>query len=318
MGSIGSLSLAAALAVAASGCSHGSSAAVAEAGPEPAASAPTAADSASAPASAVASVSAPVPPPAHHRGFVGAFFKAALETDVTDEEKAAIAKIEEPLHNEGASRHELTALHLDIVSSIKAGKMEGGKLQADEAAVGKAFEAREETEGAALAQLHDTLTPPQRKAVADAVRAAHEAHERPAGPDGGASEWATRRAERMKAQLVLDEDQEKQVAALLARETPSPAAVQARAEASKKQVEAVTAAFEKDVFDPKKADLSSMPGRKPTEPFDRQVKYLTQLLPILTPGQRDRLALLAEHPRERMHADSLLDPPEFGGGFGPR
>jgi pyoverdine/dityrosine biosynthesis protein Dit1 len=82
-------------------------------------------------------------------------------------------------------------------------------------------------------------------------------------------------------------------------------------DAAKKQLEAVLAAFEKDTFDPKKVDLSSTPGKKPTEALDRQVKYIGDLLPILTPGQRDRFAVLMDHGRERgMRGESLAEPPE--------
>ncbi len=189
-------------------------------------------------ASAVASASAaPAPPVVHHRGLVGMFFKAALEGDVTDDERDAIAKIEEPLRAEPNSRRELVAVHTDIIASIKAGKIDNAKLQADATAVAHTFEARQEQEAAALGQLHDALTPPQRKAVADAVRAAHEGNRESSRFDGGMPpDWAAHRVERMKAQLVLDEDQEKQVAALIARDAPSPAAVQARIEAGKKQI----------------------------------------------------------------------------------
>ena len=120
----------------------------------------------------------------------------------------------------------------------------------------------------------------------------------------------------MKSQLVLDQDQQKQVAALLARSAPTPAAIQAHADTLKKQTETVAAAFEKDTFDAKKLDLSPAPGKKVTDPFDREVKYIGQLLPILTPGQRDRFASIMEHPRDRAsHGDSITEAPDPGGGF---
>ena len=98
----------------------------------------------------------------------------------------------------------------------------------------------------------------------------------------------------MKSQLVLDQDQQKQVAAVLARSAPTPAAIQAHVDTLKKQTETVATAFESDTFDPKKLDLSPAPGKKVTDPFDREIKYIGQLLPILTPGQRDRFASLMD------------------------
>jgi Spy/CpxP family protein refolding chaperone len=242
------------------------------------------------------------------------FFKAALDTDLSDDAKAGLDKLEEPVRGDTVPRHEMAAVHADLVASIKAGKVDTAKIQADEAAVTKAFAEHEADEATALGQLHDALSPPQRKAVTDAVRAAEAVHDRPPpSADAGAPDFVARRLERMKSQLVLDEDQQKQVGAVLARDVPSPGAMQAHYEAGKKQFEALLAAFEKDTFDPKKVDLSSTPGRKPTEPIDRQVKYVSQLLPILTAGQRDRFALLIEHPRPDRGRADITEPPEFGG-----
>ena len=121
----------------------------------------------------------------------------------------------------------------------------------------------------------------------------------------------------MKAQLVLDEDQQKQVAAVLARTAVTTAAVQAHFDASKKQTEAIASAFEKDTLRPQKLDLSPTPGKKPTDGIDRQIKYLGQMLPIFTAGQRDRFAAMMDHPRDRGgRGDSITEAPDPGGGPG--
>lgn len=117
----------------------------------------------------------------------------------------------------------------------------------------------------------------------------------------------------MKSQLVLEPDQMKQVAAVLAHDAPTPATTQARFEALKKQTEAIATAFDSDKFDAKKLDLAAVPGKKVTDPFDRQVKYIGQLLPILTAGQRDRFAGMMEHPRMG-RGDSITEAPDPGGG----
>jgi len=260
--------------------------------------------------SADASASAgPAAPSVHRRGFVGMFFKAAADTDLSDDQKTAIAKLEESLQADPASHKEMSALHGDLVGSLKEGKMDTAKIATDEAAVAKVLAAREEEQAAALAGLHDILTPAQRGAVADAVRAMRN---RPApAPPPGAPDWATRRLDRMKSQLVLDQDQQKEVAAVLARSVPSPAAIQAHADSIKKQTEAVASAFESNAFDAKKVDVSPAPGKKVTDPFDREIKYVSQLLPILTPGQRDRFASLMEHPRDRQgRSESITEAPD--------
>jgi Spy/CpxP family protein refolding chaperone len=312
-----------ALALAAAACNARGASTAAPADAEPEATAqvvevPDAASGADASSSA-----SPAIPPIHRRGFVGMFFRAAHDTDLTEEQKTAIGKLEEPFQGEPPPRREMTALHTDLVASVKEGRIDTAKLAADEAAVAKMLSSREEEQATALAGLHDALTPAQRGAVADAVRAARERPQPPAPPPvaTAAADWATRRLEHMKSQLVLDQDQQKQVAAVLAREAPTPATVQAHREAVKKQTEAVARAFESDTFDAKKIDLSATPGRRSTEGFDRQIKYVSSILPILTSGQRDRFAALMEHPQQRAGAargDSITEAPDPAGGGGGR
>ena len=297
---------------------NGADAAV-DAEPAPSASSAAEALSGAPDASAGPSDAAAAPPVVHHRGLAGAFFRAALDTELTDDQKAAIDKLEEPAKNDPGTRHEISAYHADLVASLKMGRFDGAKIQADEATFAKATQARQEEQATALNGLHETLTADQRKAVVEAIRTSQAAHEHaPAAmSDAGASEWTARRLERMKSQLVLDLDQQKEVAAVLAKSAPPASAAQAHFDAMKKQMDTLLAAFEKDAFDAKKLDISATPGRKPTEALDRQVKYLEQLLPILTAGQRDRLAASIERPREiRDHgrADSIAEPFDMGGG----
>jgi len=303
------------------GACHGNNAtsAAPDAEPEAAPSASadeTEAGAASASAASASDAAAPGPV-VHHRGIAGPFFRAALEADLTDDQKATLDKLEEPIRNDPGARKEASAFRTDLVASIKAGRIEGAKLQADEAAITKAVLAHQEEQATALNGLHAALSAEQRKAVVDAVRASQPAHDHPPTfmlSDAGASEWVAHRLERMKSQLVLDLDQQKEVAAVLARnEPPPPGAMQAHAEAVKKQTEALLVAFEKDAFDAKKLDLSATPGHKPTEALDRQVKYVTQLMPILTAGQRDRLAGQIERPRGK--GESIAEPFEMGAGM---
>jgi hypothetical protein len=288
---------------------HASTAAPADAEPEAAASAVVVEAPDASPSADASAAAGPAAPSVHRRGFAGMFFKAAQDTDLSDDQKTAIAKLEESLQGDPSSHKEMSALHGDLVGGLKEGKIDTAKIAGDEAAVAKVLSAREEEQAAALGGLHDILTPAQRGAVADAVRALRN-RPAPASPPG-APDWATRRLDRMKSQLVLDQDQQKEVAAVLARSVPSPAAIQAHADSIKKQTEAVASAFESNAFDAKKVDVSPAPGKKVTEPFDREIKYISQLLPILTAGQRDRFASLMEHPRDRQgRSDSITEAPD--------
>ncbi len=271
--------------------------------------------------SASASVAAsPAPPPVHHRGIAGLFFRAALDGDLADDEKATLDKLEEPLRNDPGPHHESAAFHGDLVASTKAGRIDAAKLQTDEAALNKAYASREDDQATALRGLHDALSPERRKAVVDAIRAMQAAHDRPPASlsAAGATEAVVRRVDRMKTQLGLDADQQQQVSALLLRDQPSPAAIQARFEANKKQMDALLTAFEKDAFDAKKVDLAPFPGRKPSDGMERQAKYIGQLLPILRPEQRERLATMMDHPHEHGHGpmDSIAEPLDPSEGRG--
>jgi Spy/CpxP family protein refolding chaperone len=266
---------------------------------------------------------APPPVVVHHaRGIPGMFFRAAYDLpELTDDEKAAIDKVEDPIKgSESSARHELNNFRLDVASGLKANRFDSAKLQADEAAYAKALAGRQDEQATALNSLHQALTADQRKAVAESLKAAQASHDKPPAPvsDAGASEWAAHRLERMKSQLVLDMDQQKEVAAVLAKNgPPSASTLQSQRDSAKRQVETLIAAFEKDAFDAKKLDLSVAPGRKPTAALEAQVKYLTQLMPVLTAGQRDRLAASIEHPREmKGRTDSIAEPFEPGGTGG--
>jgi Spy/CpxP family protein refolding chaperone len=303
-------------------CSKSAATATADASPEVDAPAASAAESAS--ASDASSDAGPVDaaspaPVVHHHGLAGNFFRAALDLpELTDDAKAAIDKIEEPIRSDPGIRHEMSTYHQDLAAGLKANRFDSAKLQADEAAITKVLATRQDEQATALNALHAALTADQRKAVAESLKSAQAGHDHPPPPmsDAGASEWAAHRLERMKSQLVLDMDQQKEVAAVLAKNAPpSPAVVQLHVEAAKKQFDTLVAAFEKDPFDAKKLDLSTTPGRKPTAPLDAQVKYLQQLMPVLTAGQRDRLAVGVERPRDmKTRGESIAEPFDMGGG----
>jgi hypothetical protein len=301
------------------GC-NGRNAGTAELAEAGAASSAATLDSAPAP-SADASASAAAPPPMHHHGLAGSFFRAALEADLTDDEKSAIDKLEEPLGNDPGVHRELAAFHSDLVLFTKAGRMDTAKLQADEAAINKAYAAQQDAQAVALNGLHDALSSEQRKAVVEALRAMQAAHERPPPKPGdtGVTDATARRLERMKSQLVLDADQQRQVAGVLTHDLPAPAAIQAHFDAVKKQMEALFGAFEKDTFDAKKLDVSPLPGKRPSDPMERQARYIGQLLPILRSEQRDRLATMMDHPRmDHGHGggDSIAEPLDVSEGRG--
>ncbi len=73
---------------------------------------------------------------------------------------------------------------------------------------------------------------------------------------------------------------------------PTPAAMQAKHDDMKKRWDAVLTAFEPDSFSAKKLDLSM--GGKPHDEMEKRVTFVTGLLPILRPDQRDKFASTIE------------------------
>jgi Spy/CpxP family protein refolding chaperone len=181
--------------------------------------------------------------------------------------------------------------------------MDAAKLTPLQAALEKAIQARKDKDSAALNALYAALEPEQRKAVVAAVRskrAEREAHMQEKGAEGdkpAAADWNKKRLERMTKELDLDAGQQKKVEALLAKqEHPAPATMDTMREEMKKRTDALLTAFEGSGFDATKMELWPTPEKKPGDAADKHVQYLSQLIPILKPEQREKLATRMENP----------------------
>jgi Spy/CpxP family protein refolding chaperone len=264
---------------------------------------PSAAAAAAASASAAAFVAKGAS--RRHAGLAGVLLRGAYDSNLTDEQKATLDKLEDGLYADVASTpwaaHK--AFQTDLVGFIRASKVDSAKLTADYAAIDKAVVAGQGREADALNGLHAALDATQRQALVDQVkakRAAREARERPmVGPDGGAPDWAKRRLDRLTMELGLDDTEKKAVAALLARDTTmTPAAVQARKDAAQKRVDTLLTEFAKDTFDAKKLDMG-MGGKTPHDGMERTATFTTGLIAILHPDQREKLAVRTERMSSR-------------------
>jgi hypothetical protein len=157
------------------------------------------------------------------------------------------------------------------------------------------------------------------------VKTRRAAHRPPAmtAPDGGTPDWGKRRLDRLTAELTLDDAQKKSVAALIAKEPMTSAAVQARRDAMQKRVDALLAEFVKDPFSAKKVDLSSS-AKTPHDGEEQQASFINGLLPLLHPDQREKLAVRTERSSNRPMRNSEDVEPSmpFGlddeGSIGPR
>jgi Spy/CpxP family protein refolding chaperone len=270
-----------------------------------------------------------------HVGLAGILLRGAYEVNLTSDEKATLDKLEDGLYSDQASTpwaaHK--AFTTDLVAFIRASKVDPAKLTADYAAIDKAVLAGQAREADALNGLHAALDATQRKALVDQVkarRAAHEARERPMmAPDGGAPDLGKRKLDRLSLELGLDDTQKKAVAALIAKDTTmTPAAIQARKEATQKRVDAMLTAFEADTFDAKKLDVTTG-GKTPHDGVERTANFTAGLITILHPDQREKLAARTERMGNRpgrnfedvdtsMGLGSEEEPMPMGPRFPPR
>lgn len=253
-----------------------------------------------------------------HGGPGAMLFQAARTLDLKDEQKAKIDAAEKEAHagageaSRDAMKDAAKDVHAEIVAGIKAGKIDNAKLEPKYAAVDKVAAAAHAKEAEALTALHGALDATQRKAVTASVRAKHAAREEKmedkkeertfhkdehakdridAGGDAGALLFAQRRGiDRLTRGLDLDAEQTKKIDAIAAKDDgksgrPDPVE-------TKKRLETLLVAFEKDTFDAKKVD--AFDAKKARGPMEQETKLLTQVLPILKPEQREKLAARME------------------------
>ena len=252
----------------------------------------------------------------HSRGIAGMFFRAADRASLPDDKKAQVAKMEESLLSyDPTQRAEWKTFHADLIAGAKDGRIDTAKLTTDELALEKEMEAQRDKEADALNQLHGALDATQRKEVTAQIRQWQERREKEhpaAAPSAstsaapGASQnaahaekWEQRHLERLTKDLDLDPAQQKSVGAILAKsEQTSFESMQAE---RKKHMDALLTAFEGDPFDAKAVIAKEMPG-KMHERWDKHVQFLSQLVALLKPIQRDKLAANMEKGRWTINA----------------
>ncbi len=230
-----------------------------------------------------------------HRGggVAGMLFRAAHDLELKDAQKATVEKLADQLHEApvtaggapGQPGAEMKAYHAALVAQVRAGKIETAKLDPLQAAVDKGQQARKDKEAEALNGLYAALEPAQRKALVAAVRAKQAEHTEHKGEGPKAAD----RLAHLTKQLDLDAAQQKKLEPLLAKDAPPVGH-----EEMKKHMDALLTAFEGDGFDAKKLETG---GPAAGKGMAQHAQFLTALLPILKPEQREKLALGMEKQR---------------------
>jgi Spy/CpxP family protein refolding chaperone len=281
-----------------------------------------AAQSASASASAAPQASAPPvasasAAPENHRGRMhggpGAMlFRAASELpSLKDAQKTTLDKIHDSLKAESGPKTEFKDFQAELITETKAGKIEQAKLDPKMKAIETAMQTHLDKEADGLNQLHDALEPAQRKELTTAVRAKRTQMEErfnkmrdgmnpaAAGTQPKPEEMAQRKVERLTKELDLDAAQQKTITDLATKQAPKPGNPMAMRDEWKKSSDALLDAFEKDTFDAKKLDLYSGANKKGHAGLQHEVDFLAQIVPVLKPEQREKMAARLEKPMMR-------------------
>jgi Spy/CpxP family protein refolding chaperone len=236
----------------------------------------------------------------HHHGGMFSWISMAIDTlglDAT--KKAAVEKIQKDLHAKMApardAEHDLLST---LADGVAAGKIDTAKVDAAVAKVGTASAGIHAATTDAITQLHDALSPVERQALVDKVKAHHEVwrkvnvDEKPGTKDKG-----THLAHMTKL-LDLTPDQVDKITKALAADVP------VKPENDPKAVQDHVAAFEKaflaDKFDPKSlaAPATAAGGHTARHGGARMVRFYEAVTPVLTPEQRTKLAA---HIKERLN-----------------
>jgi Spy/CpxP family protein refolding chaperone len=243
-----------------------------------------------------ASAAPPRPAPLRGSGSVGLLFNTVRALELADGEKTKVDEIEAPLREKTASRREEVAeIEKALVEQVKARKIEPQKLEPLYVALEKESSARHELEVTALGSLHAVLDAGKRAALAKEARNRIAEHPKAGAADAGKPAKLPPVPkpgfERLLKPLELDPTQPARAESWVPKEDPSAARDRARSE-----TEALLVAFEKETFDAKKA--FPFDAKRVRAPHQEQATFLAQLLTVLPPEQREKLATaFARHGR---------------------
>jgi Spy/CpxP family protein refolding chaperone len=241
----------------------------------------------------------------HHHGGLTSFISMAIDTLGLDEaKKASITKIQTDLRAKTApardAEHELLST---IADGVAAGKIDTAKV---DAAVEKGAAASAGVHAAttdALTQLHDALSPAERVALVDKVKAHWEVwHKVNVEEKAGGKEKGGHLA-KLTELLGLTPDQVDKINATLTAEAPvTPKNDPKTADA---HIQAFATAFVADKFDPKSLapPATAAVGHVARHGGARLARFYEAVTPVLTPPQR---ATLSAEIRERLNDDEVV------------
>jgi hypothetical protein len=198
----------------------------------------------------------------------------------------------------GPARTTFVGFRSDLAREVRIGKLDGARLRGDVAAYKAADLGLRAQQIDAIRRLHDALDRAERAEVTKAMGASWKKDRVNAGalsssePEEAARRHSEQNLKQMRDALDLTDSQATQVRALLISRDGSPRAMleeQARVdEASERQMNALLAEFQEDVFSVDDAPLS--PIKNEEQAMINQIAFMEVLMPLLTPPQIVKLA----------------------------
>jgi Spy/CpxP family protein refolding chaperone len=283
---------------------------------------------ASAPASAAAASSVAVTPPAptvpeqavaaddavneslrdyhrHHHGGLTTFISMAVDTLGLDEEKrASVEKIQNDLRAKTApARDAENDLLAAIADGVAAGKLDTAKINAAVEKQAAASTSIHDATADALTQLHDALTPAERAALVDKVKAHWEVWHKVNVDEKAGNKDKGGHLAKLTTLLALTPEQVDKISAALGTDAPVTPKTDPKAEDG--HVQSFATAFLADKFDPKSvaSSATASAGHVARHGGGRLVRFYGAVTPVLTPQQR---ATLAAELREHANDDQIV------------
>jgi hypothetical protein len=294
------------MAALAASCKRNDDAGQSQSSPAPSAASPVSAPSAmdsSVAAAATARAFDAIPGHGHGRARrdggdpTSALLHAASELALSQAQKTTLESLD-ALRERGAAenRTAMDKLQQDLVTGIKAGKLDAAAIKKDEAAIDHVAQARAASDADALNALHSALDTVERRALIDAMRARQALWSSgPNGsPDGGrrdgwGADFRKKRFEPLTSQLDLDSTQQGRVAAVSEKVGGSAASFSAERDERRERLDRVLSAFGEDLFDAKTV-MAPAQMQPSIESAHQQVAFVSQVLSILRPDQRETFA----------------------------
>jgi Spy/CpxP family protein refolding chaperone len=223
----------------------------------------------------------PTKPSTPDVGVISMISDAIASLQLTKDQSTQVSALVHDLEQHHAAVEEARKhLSLDIAASVEVGVVDDRGLAKDGAELGKARVEVAPTDAKALEELHQILTPDQRKQFAASLNAAAEKLR---------NDDAQRRYSNWRSDLEINTDQNEKIEPRLDADGSLAASARAEQEAWRRRLRATANDFAGDTY---KASAYGDPDVVATtvERVRRLAVFLSVVVPVLTPEQRKTAA----------------------------